>query len=196
MLKIDSHVHTFPKSPCSTMTAEVAINSAHRANLDGIVLTEHDYIWPQWEADLLRTQNAGRLPRLFFASEVNCVEGHFLVFGLSNLEGIYFAMPARELIALAHKKGAAVVAAHPYRYDNEQGDLCYDLDIDGVEVDSSNTYETSGRLANRLAEAKGIFKMVSSDAHAANVIGQYYTEFPMEVETVTDLADYILSFKN
>ncbi|MCI4626990.1 MAG: hypothetical protein L3V56_13675 [Candidatus Magnetoovum sp. WYHC-5] len=195
MLKIDAHVHTYPHSVCSTMPPERAINAAINASIDGIIITEHDYLWVEAEIERLCLYNDGKLRRLFFGAEVNCKEGHFLVFGLKNLDNIYFSMPAAELIKIAHKKGAAVIVAHPYRFDNEQGDSCYKLDIDGVEVNSSNTYATAERLAHKLADEKGIFKLISSDAHAVDVLGSYYTSFPDSIDSVEAFAGYILNAK-
>ncbi len=195
MLKIDCHIHTYPKSACSVMSPEDAVDAAVKAGMDGIVITEHDYLWRADEIEELGDCTEGKL-KLFSSIEVACREGHFLVFGLKNMTGIYFEMPVEELIQLAHRSSAAIIAAHPYRYNRDMGDYCYELDIDGVEIDSNNTGEHSRALAEELAEKKKIFKLVASDAHSTDVVGKYFTSFPDSVHTIEDLASFVIENKN
>jgi len=126
---------------------------------------------------------------------VSCREGHFLVFGLRNSSGIYTEMPVEELIRLAHDSSAAILAAHPYRYSKEMGDYCYQLDIDGVEIDSINTSKHARVLAEELAERKKIFRLIASDAHSTDIVGRYFTSFPDSVHTIGDIASFILESK-
>ena len=59
---IDMHLHTLDHSPDSLTSARQIAEMAIAAGLDGIVLTDHDYIWhedeltmfrPEWSDDLL-----------------------------------------------------------------------------------------------------------------------------------------------
>ena len=86
MAKIDHHVHTSRHSPDSVIDPEVLVERARLAGLDAVVITEHDY---QWEADELADLNA-RADGLVVLSgvEVSAREGHFLVYGLPDLEGV------------------------------------------------------------------------------------------------------------
>ncbi|KJR40464.1 PHP domain-containing protein [Candidatus Magnetoovum chiemensis] len=190
-LKIDSHIHTWPKSSCSIMSPEQAVRAAIRAGLDAMVITEHDNIWSDYELNGLREQFDAQI-RIFAGVEVACREGHFLVLGINDNRNIYFDMPAKELISFAHKNLAAVIVAHPYRYSIENGDISYNLDIDGVEIDSNNTNAHTRPLAEKLADHKNIFRLISSDAHEIDVVGKYYTSFPQSINTIKDLAAYIL----
>ncbi|MEO5358515.1 MAG: PHP domain-containing protein [Nitrospirae bacterium YQR-1] len=193
-MKFDCHVHTSPKSSCSIMSPERLLKAAAETGIEAVVLTEHDYLWSAGELNVLRAKCDGAL-RIFAGAEVSCIEGHFLVFGLHDLKGISYNMQAEKLIAFAHERGAAVVAAHPYRFNWKEGQYCYELDIDGVEILSSNTTKETGRLAEKLANDRGLFQLTSSDAHTDAVIGKYYTIFPEDIATVEELAEFIRCFK-
>src|SRR3954451_5640425 len=84
MPKFDHHLHTSRHSPDSVIDPMILIERARAVGLDGVVITEHDY---QWEADEL----AGLATRadglkVFAGAEVSALEGHFLVYGLPDLE--------------------------------------------------------------------------------------------------------------
>lgn len=189
-MRIDIHVHTLPRSPCSTMTPEEAVRAAMGAGLEGVVFSEHDTLWTEDELAQLRRKFGEKL-KIFAGVEVSCEEGHFICLGLEDDSGLYHYMPAGELIALAHGNAAVVIAAHPYRYSVEQGDTCYGLDIDGVEVDSSNTTAEGRRLALELAERTGVAAIESSDSHSTTTVGRYSTEFEGEAGSIRDLAESI-----
>ena len=42
---IDLHIHTYPASPCSSASADQLIKEAKRIGLDGICLTDNNYLW-------------------------------------------------------------------------------------------------------------------------------------------------------
>ena len=195
MLRIDCHVHTYPRSGCSTIAPDEAVAAAIAGKIDIMVLTEHDYIWPQNEIDALRSKHDGSQIRIFAGLEATCRNGHFLVFGLSDRKDIYIDMPAETLIDIAHERDAAVVVAHPFRFSIEDGHYCYRLDVDGVEVMSSNTSASNQKLAEQLANDKNLMKFMASDAHTTSPIGHYFTEVPPHVKTVNDLARFIRGTK-
>ncbi|MBF0345231.1 MAG: PHP domain-containing protein [Nitrospirae bacterium] len=194
MLKLDCHLHTYPASSCSTMTAEEAINAAIASKLNGVVLTEHDQVWDKRDLEALTAKYQGSI-KIFNGIEVSSRQGHFLVFGLNDPSKIRFDIPAEELIDLAHKQAAAVVVAHPFRFSMDYGQYCYKLDIDGVEISSSNTSHTAHLMAKKLAEQKQLFQLTASDGHTVKSIGMYHTTFPKSIETINDLAAYIISCK-
>ncbi|QWR76984.1 PHP-associated domain-containing protein [Candidatus Magnetomonas plexicatena] len=193
-MKFDCHVHTYPKSSCSTMSPDTLVKASMDSGIEAIVITEHDYLWSGEELNALRLKCIGGL-KIFAGVEVSCLDGHFLVYGLKDMRGISFNMPSEELISHAHVNGAAVVVAHPFRFSREDGQRCYELDIDGVEVSSGNTGNEAGWLAVRLANERRLFQLTSSDAHATAVLGKYYTTFPSEISTVNELAEFIRSCK-
>jgi predicted metal-dependent phosphoesterase TrpH len=174
------------------MTVEEGIEAAVNGGLDGIVLTEHNVLWKEEELTPYR-QKAPSGFGLMVGVEVNCAENHFLVYGLSSMDGIYYGIPADDLLTIAHSRGAAVIAAHPYRWDQWQGDVSYQLDLEGVEVNSSNTSPAARRLAERLAEQKGIHAITASDAHSTGLVGKYWQEVPDDLTSIHDLALFLKS---
>ncbi|MBF0466149.1 MAG: PHP domain-containing protein [Nitrospirae bacterium] len=193
-MKFDCHLHTSPRSTCSTISPESLLKASMEAGIEAIVITEHDSLWSADELNSLRLKCIGGL-KIFAGVEVSCLDGHFLVYGLKDLRGISFNMPSERLISHAHLNGAAVVAAHPFRFSREDGQHCYEIDIDGVEVSSSNTSHEAGRLALKLANERGLFQLTSSDAHTTSVIGKYHTAFPAHISTISELAEFIRSYK-
>ncbi|MBF0458982.1 MAG: PHP domain-containing protein [Nitrospirae bacterium] len=186
MLKVDMHVHTHPFSPCSTTTSHEAVEAAINAGIDVLVFTDHDTIWSGHEIDELQ-QWAGHQLRILAGIEVSCLEGHFLVYGLDTIDGLRYNMSASDLILLARRRDAAIVAAHPFRFSMENGNYCYKLDIDAVEVDSSNTTQTAGALARKLAEKRGLPRIFASDAHSPCDVGRYHTLLSAPIDTISDL---------
>jgi hypothetical protein len=186
LLKVDLHVHTHPFSPCSTISPHEAVEAAINAGIDVLVFTDHDTIWSKGEIDELQKW-AGETLRLLAGIEVSCLDGHFLVYGLDTIDGLYYNMTARELIRVARRHSAAVIAAHPFRFSMENGNDCYALDIDGVEVDSSNTTETARALAGKLAETRNLPRICASDAHSLHNVGKYHTLLPPPIDTISDL---------
>ena len=80
-----------------------------------MVITEHDYQWHEEELAELAAA-AGPL-RVFSGAEISAREGHFLVYGLPWLEEVPPGILVRELIAVVRRQKAAIVAAHPFRWD-------------------------------------------------------------------------------
>jgi hypothetical protein len=194
MIKLDGHIHTYPKSYCSTTSPQAAVEAAIKAGLDAIVFTEHDCAWGSDEIERVRRYADGRLIVLS-GMEVSCREGHFLLFGPVDYAALSVGMPVEDLIRLARLAGAAVIAAHPFRFDERQGYDCYGFDIDGVEVNSVNTSSRAHVLAEELASKKNLFRFTASDAHGVNYIGAYHTEFPDHVKNEEDVAAFILGFR-
>lgn len=192
MARFDMHFHTRPHSECSHMTIEEGIEAAVKSGLDGIVLTEHNALWVEEELAPYRRRAPSGF-EVMVGVEVNCAENHFLVYGLNSLDGVYYGIPANDLLTIAHSAGAAVVAAHPYRWEQWQGDVSYELDLDGVEVNSSNTSPAARHLAERLADQKGIRRIIASDAHSTDLVGKYWQEIPGEPKSIHDLVLFLKS---
>ena len=53
-MKFDLHLHTSRHSPDSVIDPFELLDRARAAGLDGVVITEHDYLWPEDELDELR----------------------------------------------------------------------------------------------------------------------------------------------
>lgn len=184
MARWDLHLHTTPYSDCSRMTTEAAIETAIEADLAGIVLTEHNVL--RHDHDDLRRLAAERITVLV-GMEVNCKEGHFLVYGLPTDANLSYDMPVDDLIDQVEEADGAIAVAHPYRWHDWQGDACRELPIHAVEVASNNTTPEAGAKARKLAEDMSVARLQNSDAHWPEVIGKWWTDLPADISNIDDL---------
>jgi predicted metal-dependent phosphoesterase TrpH len=192
MSKIDHHVHTTRHSPDSDITPTQLIASARNAGLDAIVITEHDALWdPKELADLNR--QAGDLVVLA-GVEVSALEGHFLVYGLTDLARAPVGVRLVDLMAEVERQGAAIVAAHPYRWAQDFDAVVRDsgAQFDAVELVSNNVTRETRALTQAFVAAHRIAATGSSDGHQPHVVGCYYTEFP---DPVRSMADFVAALK-
>jgi predicted metal-dependent phosphoesterase TrpH len=197
MAKIDHHVHTSRHSPDSDIDPEVLVDRASLAGLDVVVITEHDY---QWKADELAELNEkARIKGLTVLSgvEVSAREGHFLVYGLPDLEiaGVHSGITLRDLLIVAKHRDAAVVAAHPFRWDQAFWQIVaeHGAVFDGIELVSNNVTPETRAKAEALLQKHPMGTTGSSDGHVPDAVGCYYTEFPGEVKTIRDFVEALRS---
>ncbi len=191
-MRFDHHLHTAKHSPDSNIDPWELIDHARAIGLDGVVITEHDY---QWEADELADLAARAAPlRVFSGAEVSALEGHFLVYGLPSLDEVFPGIALAELLPLAHSHQAAIVAAHPFRWDQPFHEIVaqHGLVFDALELVSNNvTAETRSRTEALLRQypmgATG-----SSDAHELVTLGCYFTEFDRPIDS---LADFVAALR-
>ena len=186
MAKIDHHVHTSRYSPDSMLDPLELIERAREVGLDGVVITEHDY---QWEADELAdlaTRAAGL--RVFSGAEVSAREGHFLVYGLPDLDDVPPGVFLKDLLQAARRHGAAVVAAHPFRWDQDFDGIVgeHGPAFDAIELVSNNVTPETRRKAERLLKRSPMGTTGSSDAHDVMTLGCYYSEIPGPLDSIAD----------
>jgi predicted metal-dependent phosphoesterase TrpH len=192
MAKFDHHLHTSRHSPDSIISPQVLIERARAVGLDGVVITEHDYQWEPGELAELAARAGGL--KVFSGAEVSAREGHFLVYGLPDLELAPCGVGLRELLEAVRRHGAAIVAAHPFRWDQDFTALVAEHGpaFDALELVSNNVTSETRRKTAKLLATHPMGATGSSDAHEPAVIGCYYTEFPGTIET---LADFIAALQ-
>jgi predicted metal-dependent phosphoesterase TrpH len=185
-MKFDHHMHTKRHSPDSEIDPLLLIKRARQVGLDGLVITEHDY---QWEADEL-SELAGRgAPlRVFSGAEISAREGHFLVYGLPSLDDVPAGITLAELLKTVRRHQAAIVAAHPFRWDQpfdaivtEHGPV-----FDALELVSHNVSAETRAKTEALLHKHPMMCTGSSDAHELEVVGCYFTEFEGSIESIFD----------
>ncbi len=185
-MKFDHHLHTARHSPDSVIDPLEMIRHALAIGLDGLVITEHDY---QWEPEEL-AELAGRAAplRVFSGAEISAREGHFLVYGLPSLAEVPPGVELAELIRVVRKHDAAVVAAHPFRWDQpfkaivaEHGPV-----FDALELVSNNVSAETRSLTEALIRTHPMGTTGSSDAHEIKTLGCYFTEFDRPIDTIGD----------
>src|SRR5579883_1386079 len=149
MSKFDHHLHTARHSPDSIIDPWELIEHAREIGLDGLVITEHDY---QWEADELAELNAkANGVRVFAGAEISAREGHFLVYGLPDLQDVECGIDLGSLLEVVKGRGAAIVAAHPFRWDQEFDEILatHGPVFDGLELVSNNVSRATRALTQQ-----------------------------------------------
>jgi predicted metal-dependent phosphoesterase TrpH len=187
MVRFDHHIHTTRYSPDSVISPSELLESARMAGLDGVVITEHDAQWERLELEELG-RSAGDLVVLSGA-EISAQEGHFLVYGLPDLDEIESGIELAELLDVVRALDAAIVAAHPFRWGQDFAALIDQFGpvFDALELVSNNvTPDMRRRTADLLERYPEIGATGSSDAHEAGVVGCYFTEFPGPIRCMGD----------
>ena len=184
---LEMHCHTSEHSGCSRVGAAEVLEHNFNRGLHGTVLTDHHYLWPPKEIEELRRKL--KVPDhyvILSGQEVNTPElGDVLVYGAdvsiekgTSLESIRSRFP-----------DAAIVWAHPYRYENNPPrDKLFHPLIDGIEIFSSNhTVAESSRGLRDWHELK-FTAIAGTDTHALSYAGLYPTIFDHPISTTTELA--------
>lgn len=190
------HAHTTRYSSCAHMSPEEYIIASKGKGLSGICLTEHNIFWPEDEFARLCSKSLGLV--IINGNEQRCwdgevIQGDFLVFGCRfNLE----RPTAGQLINLVHKEGGIVIAAHPFRdLLGVSEDLIYQLDLDAIEVYSSNQEPWQTQLAFSIAEKMDIPVISGSDAHVVDLVGYTITKFNVPIRNEMDFVNAIKNRK-
>lgn len=188
MMKFDLHMHTRRYSPDSEIDPFALVRRAREVGLDGIVITEHDRLWPEAELDELRRAAPDLV--ILGGVEVSGRGGDVLCYGVSDLTGLRRGTPWGELCGEVVRQGGAAVAAHPYRWGQDFDRLLADErpDLAGLEVMSNNMDPELRRLAAVFAERNPIYATLgNSDAHEVAIVGVCFTEFDADIRTSSDL---------
>ena len=160
---IDLHLHTSPASPCSSAPVDDLIREARRIGLDGICLTDHNYVWRPEDVEALRQRHGFLVLR---GNEITTDEGDILVFGFDrDVQGIIRLQDLRPQVVEA---GGFMIAAHPFR-----GFLTFGVGklgltpekamkrpvfqyVDAVEVLNGKVTADENRFSGEVADALGI----------------------------------------
>jgi predicted metal-dependent phosphoesterase TrpH len=190
-MKFDLHLHTSRHSPDSQMDPPALLRRARELGLDGVVITEHDWLWTEDELQVLRALAPDLV--LLAGVEVSAREGHFLAYGVTNPFAVPRGIGVAELCREVRRQGGAVVAAHPFRWGQPFDDILRDErpDLDGLEVMSNNMDAECRRRAALVLRATGLAALGNSDAHHEDTLGVCYTEFDAAVRDNRDLVQAI-----
>ena len=176
------HTHTSVFSTDSNLLPHDALVLAAERGLDGVMLTEHDVLWPADRTARLAEQvGIVVLP----AVEVTTELGHVLVYGLT--EPFPRITDSKRLRAYCDERNALMYLAHPardpgLRVPREAMEL-----FDGVE----GLNGCDGPLQNQSASSRGRTRPLppigGSDSHALHEVATAATEFDAEVKSLEDL---------
>jgi len=195
-MKFDLHIHTRKHSPDSAIDPFGLVRRARQIGLEGIVITEHDWLWTEAELEELRAAEPGLV--VLAGIEVSAREGHFLVYGVHDPFTLPRGIGVRELCQEVHRQGGAVVAAHPFRWGQPFDEILAEErpELDGLELMTNNMDADCRRLAAEVERMHRLAGLGSSDAHQEEVVGVCYTEFAAHIRTNRDLVTAIRSRKS
>jgi predicted metal-dependent phosphoesterase TrpH len=190
-MKLDLHIHTRRHSPDGQIDPFALVRRARAVGLDGVVITEHDWLWTEAELDELRATDPGLL--ILAGIEVTCHEGHFLAYGVRDPFRVPRGIGVAELCREVHRQGGAVVAAHPFRWGQPFEDILRRErpELNGLELMTNNMDADCRRRAAAVREAWPLAGLGSSDAHTEDVLGVCYTEFPGMLRSMQDVVTAI-----
>ena len=189
---IDLHTHTNEYSRCSRMDPQTLIKAAIEKGLDGVVLTEHDYLRTSEEMNSLRKT----FPqiKIFNSIEVSVKEKeHVLVYGVLDPSFFYNSMPLAELEQVVKSENGIMVLAHPFRYRNEVMEEVFNSSIEGIEVASTNVKRYMKKGYDYIISRKNLIKVMGSDAHDAATVGIFATDFKNDIKDEAELVKAIKS---
>lgn len=188
---IDIHSHTREHSQCSHQSAVELIEKARDMSLDGIVITDHDFLWsPEELRAVLDQVDVGSLVVLR-GQEVSCLDGHLLAYGVE--ETLPGNLKRREIARRVREAGGATVLAHPFRWGGfrDQADEAiadYLRVFDAIECWTTNHSPEEQKRAEGFRGWLGIHLTGASDAHSLDRVGLYATEFQTPIRNECDLA--------
>lgn len=182
---VEMHAHSKEHSACSTVPAVDLVRQVVAKGLQGIVLTDHHYLWTEDELHSLR--RAAAVPDHFLVltgQEVNTPEmGDVLVYGAPEI------LPRGTPVGVIRRRfpDAALVWAHPYRGGKTPDDATLLL-ADGVEIFSSNHTVRENSRGLRDWHRLRFTAIGGTDTHGNGYAGLYPTLFDHPVTTIQELA--------
>lgn len=184
-MMIDLHTHTSSGSRCGYQTPDELIREAKRIGLDGVCLTEHDWVWPATEIEAMISAHDFLV---IGGAEVSTDLGDVLVFGVHKSVREVFRI--EELRALVDKEGGVMLVAHPFRgllgdglTEEEACDWPVFRWCDGLEVFNGRSFAREASFASAVAQRLGRMGCGGSDAHAIGFLGQAVTVFEQPVRS-------------
>lgn len=186
-MRFDLHMHTTRHSPDSQMDPFALVRQARKRGLDGVVITEHDWLWTEQELEELRAAARGLV--VLAGVEVTAAEGHFLAYGVTNPFTIPKGIGVADLCREVHRQGGAVVAAHPFRWGQPFADILREEqpDLDGLELMTDHMDAECRKRAVEVFRRYPLAGLGSSDAHHLEILGVCYSEFEPLIYTIHDL---------
>ncbi len=184
---LELHCHTSEHSACSHVRAVEQVRQALDRGLDGLVVTDHHYLWPDEELeDLRRLSGAPRSFVLLSGQEVYSREFHdLLVYGADR------AYPVRTRASTIRQDhpDAALAVAHPFRWGQSPPDdlLTHPL-LDAVEVWNGQQTDGENELGIDAYRRLAVVGIAGSDAHFHGAAGSCPTRFDEPVHTIAELA--------
>ncbi|MBJ6725161.1 phosphotransferase [Geomesophilobacter sediminis] len=189
---LEMHCHTAEHSACSRVSAVELVRKVHVKRLQGVVLTDHHYLWQ--EADLAELRRQAGVPPDFVI--LSGQETNVPVFGDVLIYGAPVTIPRGTPLTVVRQEfpDLVVVWAHPYRNGREPTDeLLRSPLLNGVEIFNSN--HTVQENSQGLQDWRRLQLVATSgtDTHAASYAATYPTVFDQPIRTIRELVQAVRS---
>ena len=193
-MRIDLHIHTSPRSACSHLNPGDLMQEAQRLKLDGICLTEHQFVWEPGDVEKLSQKKA---LKIFRGNEFTTNQGDILVFGFyKDIKDLLTIQELREEVQAA---GGYMIAAHPFRGFKTFGigQLQMTVEqactrkmfefVDAVEIGNGKLSDEENTMAREVAAKLGLPGTGGSDAHRVDEIAKWVTVFEKDIRNEDEL---------
>ncbi len=184
---IEMHAHTSRHSACSRVDPVRLVERVRMKGLQGLVITEHEYLWSSSEIEELK-EKAGvdETFVLLAAQEVNTDIGHVLVYGAD--QSITGTHPLGEL--RKRYPHAAFVWAHPLRKGRTpKTSRLLSPDLDAIEIFNNNHTSRDNYHGLMLWHRHRFTAISGSDTHGVETAGTLPTLFDHPVRDMDGLVE-------
>ncbi len=184
---LEVHCHTSEHSTCSHVSARHLVEKVFHKGLQGIVLTDHHYLWSPEELEELK--NRCGLPEHFLilaGQEVKTAElGDVLVYGATQV----FVSGTSVLEIRRRFPEAALVLAHPYRKERTPPiETLLHPALDAIEIFNSNQSVRENSRGLQDWHLHRFTAVAGTDTHAESYAGLYPTLFDHPISDIGGLA--------
>jgi predicted metal-dependent phosphoesterase TrpH len=192
---IDLHIHTI-YSQDSLIAPEDLIEQAISVGLDAVCVMEHNSFQASETAEEFAV---GTGLKVFRGVEVTTDLGDLLVYGVNQAQWQEFEnktnLPAQEIVDYVRSCGGVCIPAHPFRFKAASiGDKLETLiGIFAIEGYNAKSDIEENRMAWEKAEKLNLKLTGGSDAHVVGQIGKCVTEFPSNIENMSELVEALKS---
>lgn len=138
-----------------------------QAELDGVVITEHDAFWSAGELAELRKANPA--VRIYAGIEVSATDGHVIAIGTSGLLAWRKDETVESIARRVGLLGGCAIWVHPFQSPVRW--LQPARTVHAVEIHSTITFGRRSQEATQLAADLAVHCVAGSDAHALDHLG-------------------------
>ena len=189
---IDIHNHTSRYSSCSIINPDELIKIYIKNKIDGICITEHNYLWPKKEQEELQKKYNGII-KIFFGIELSTDIGHVLVFG-KNINNINLIYRFEELIQNVDRNNCILIWAHPFRWEIKKKikiNKMFLNNFDAVELYNGCLTEKQIIKTSKILKRFNINYTGGSDTHSVKMGVKYATFFNNDINNLNELINNI-----
>ena len=188
---IEIHCHTKEHSPCSEIHAKDLISKAIDKRLNGVVLTDHHYLWGETELQELREVSRCRDDFVVLSGQEVTTRDFddVLVYGASE------CFPYGVSLGYIRERApdAAIVWAHPYRGIKRPGpDMLFAPELDAIEIFNCNHRLSQNVYAYKEWLSWGFVATAGTDVHDEK-IGVFPCSFDDDISSIDELSSAIKS---